>query len=341
MRTFPRGIYTPLPCFFKENEELDLDAFERHVKFTAGAGTVPVVSGTMGEAVHLSHKEKAQLIKAARSALDSIGLTKMPIIAGAGAASTRESIQLAKEAAAAGADFVMAIPPGYYAGALLADVTSIKKFFVDIAEASPLPVILYNFPAVSGGIDMDSDLIVDIVKASPNVCGVKLTCANVGKLTRIMGEVDDLEFQKAYPRRYSDMPFQAIDGFIDFLLPSIAVGSAGAISGLPNVAPKACVKLWELCQSLDDPTSYKKAQELQKLISLADGIALKIGISGMKRLLNRQFGYGIRPRLPLLPMSDEKAEAVFSHKYLKELLELESTLPEPSLGDVESSLALR
>lgn len=84
---------------------------------------------------------------------------------------------------------------------------------------------------------MDSDLIVDIIRASPNICGVKLTCANVGKLTRIMGEVDDPAFQQAYPRRYKNIPFQAIDGFIDFLLPSISVGSAGAISGLPNLAP--------------------------------------------------------------------------------------------------------
>lgn len=61
-------------------------------------------------------------------------------MAGIGATSTRESIQLAKEAAAAGADFAIAIPPGYYAGALKADVTAIKNFFVDIAEASPIPV---------------------------------------------------------------------------------------------------------------------------------------------------------------------------------------------------------
>ena len=88
---------------------------------------------------------------------------------------------------------------------------------------------------------MDSDLIVDIVRASPNICGVKLTCANVGKLTRIVGEVDEPSFKKAYPRRYADIPFQAIDGFIDFLLPSISVGSAGAISGLPNLAPVSCL----------------------------------------------------------------------------------------------------
>jgi 4-hydroxy-2-oxoglutarate aldolase len=64
----------------------------------------------------------------------------MPVVAGVGAASTRESIDLSREAAAAGADFVMVIPPGYYAGALLSDPSSIKQFFIDIAEESPVPV---------------------------------------------------------------------------------------------------------------------------------------------------------------------------------------------------------
>lgn len=97
--------------------------------------------------------------------------------------------------------------------------------------------ILYNFPALSGGIDIDSDLVVEVAKASSNVCGVKLTCANVGKLTRITAQVNDAEFKEKYPRKYENIPFTAIDGFIDFLLPSIAVGSGGAISGLPNLAP--------------------------------------------------------------------------------------------------------
>ena len=97
--------------------------------------------------------------------------------------------------------------------------------------------IIYNFPAVSGGIDMDSDLVIDIVKGSSNICGIKLTCANVGKLTRILAEASSPEFISAYPRCHENLVFTAIDGFIDFLLPSVAVGAGGAISGLPNVAP--------------------------------------------------------------------------------------------------------
>ncbi|KAJ5153147.1 uncharacterized protein N7482_009625 [Penicillium canariense] len=312
MRPLPMGIYTPLPCFFSDNEDIVI----------VNAGTIPVVSGSMGEAIHLNREEKKTLIRLTRVALDEMSLQGIPIVAGAGGASTRESIQLCTDAAEAGADYVMIIPPGYYAGALSADSNAIKKFFVDIADTSPLPVIIYNFPAVSGGIDMDSDLIVQIIKSSANVCGVKLTCANVGKLTRIMAQVSRPEFQSAFPRS-SASPFRAIDGFIDFLLPSISVGAAGAISGLPNIAPKSCVRLWTLCQ---DSASSKEAHELQNLIALADGVALSIGISGMKKLLHRRFGYGDRPRLPLLPMDDTVADAALSSPHLKALLDLEATL---------------
>lgn len=81
------------------------------------------------------------MIVAARSALDEINLSTVPIVAGIGATSTRESIQLSKDAAAAGADFAIAIPPGYYAGPLMVDnMTALRTYFLDIAEASPIPV---------------------------------------------------------------------------------------------------------------------------------------------------------------------------------------------------------
>lgn len=172
----PRGIYTPLPTFFKDDEELDLDALRTHVQYVASAGTIPVLSGSMGEAVHLSHDERRTLIVTARMALDTAGLTNVALVAGVGAPSTRETIELANQAADAGADFVMVVPPGYYAGAMLASGgEALRSFFIDVAAASKVPVILYNFPSVSAGIDLSSDLILDVVRASPNVCGAKST----------------------------------------------------------------------------------------------------------------------------------------------------------------------
>jgi len=84
---------------------------------------------------------------------------------------------------------------------------------------------------------MDSDFIIDIAKSAPNICGVKLTCGAVGKLTRITASVNEPSFQKQYPRKVETAPFLVIDGFIDFLLPSMASGSSGAITGLANFAP--------------------------------------------------------------------------------------------------------
>ena len=145
----PKGIYTPLPTFFDDQENLDYVDFSKHVKFIASAGTIPVISGSMGEAVHLSHDERSRLIRTCRSALNECGLSNIPVVAGVGAASTRETMQLADEAADAGADFVMVIPPGYYAGALsTGDKNALKQFFIDVAEASRLPVILYNFVCI-------------------------------------------------------------------------------------------------------------------------------------------------------------------------------------------------
>jgi L-threo-3-deoxy-hexylosonate aldolase len=262
----------------------------------------------------------------------------MPIVAGAGAPSTRESIILAKEAAIAGADFVMVIPPGYYASTLAGNRAAVRQFFVDIAEASPVPIIVYNFPGVSGGLDLDSEMVVDIAKASPNVAGVKLTCASVGKITRITAVVDDAEFQAAYPRKWkvgasSEWDyFQVIDGYIDILMPSVASNAAGAISGLPNFAPRACVRLWKLASSLPKPGSpeYLEARRLQNLLAQTDGFAQKIGFSGTKFILHHTFGHGKQLRRPLMATPDEKRKEILENEWFMKVMAEEKRLEEES-----------
>ena len=98
----------------------------------------------MGEAIHLSHAERNEVIKATRKALDAEGLEAYPIIAGTGAGSTRETKELTKAAAAAGADYSIVIPPGYFAGVLNANPKALEAFFTEIADESPIPVIVYS-----------------------------------------------------------------------------------------------------------------------------------------------------------------------------------------------------
>lgn len=101
-----------------------------------------LLCGSMGEAHHLEPNERLHLIRAARQVLDSNGLAKVPIIAGTGAGSARQTIALTKEAADAGADYAIVITSGYFAGAL--DCRALKSFYVDVAEASPIPIMIYN-----------------------------------------------------------------------------------------------------------------------------------------------------------------------------------------------------
>ena len=100
----------------------------------------------MGEAHHLSHPERTTLIHSARRALDEAGFNDVPIIAGAGAGSTRETVELCKEASAAGADAVIVIISGYFAGALVGNGNgkALKAFWSEVAEKSPVPVVIYN-----------------------------------------------------------------------------------------------------------------------------------------------------------------------------------------------------
>jgi L-threo-3-deoxy-hexylosonate aldolase len=98
----------------------------------------------MGEATHLNHAERVKLIHTARKALDNAGYTHTPVIAGTGSGSTRESIELCREASAAGADYAIVICSGYFAGVLAGNKEALKAFFVEVAAKSPIPVIIYN-----------------------------------------------------------------------------------------------------------------------------------------------------------------------------------------------------
>jgi len=281
----------------------------------------------MGEALHLTHSERVTLIKATRAALDEAGLTQIPIIAGTGTGSTRETVELTKEAAAAGADYSIVIASGYYAGALAGDKKALKAFWTEVSEKSPIPVLIYNYPGASGGIDLDSDLITELATECPNLAGVKLTCGNVGKLTRIAGTVSDSSFASLYPRKNPDAPFLVLGGYADFLLPSAYANGHGAITGLGNVAPHTIVRLFELSEAVrKDPSLLPEAQRLQAIVGNADFTIAKASISGTKALMEKLYGYGGLPRKPLPPFEPEAFEALWKHPHVQDIVKVEREL---------------
>jgi len=248
---------------------------------------------------------------------------------GSGANNTRDTITLCKKAAESGADVAIVIAPGYYSFGL--PKPALKQFFLDVAAASPIPIMIYNFPAASGGIDLDSQTISELARESDNICGVKLTCGAVGKLTRITAATATEEF-KQYPRKSKVAPeFVTLGGFADFLAPTVAGGRAhGAIMGLGNIYPKSLVHLLELSLRAKETESFadlRKAIELQDLVAGADDSFAKAGISGTKWWLNKHEGYtNGRVRRPLLDFSAEKGAALEKDEAVTKLMKVEKSL---------------
>ncbi|KAF9643814.1 aldolase [Thelephora ganbajun] len=272
----------------------------------------------MGEGVHLLHSDCVTLIKAARAreALDDAGFTDVPIIAGTGAGSTRETIQLCKEAAEAGADYVIAITPGYFTGVLAGNKKALKTFFTEVADKSPIPAIIYNCRA-SGRIDLGSELIIEIAKGSPNTVGVKLMCGNVGKSTRICATASEPSFASEFP---------GVSGFTDTIV-SLATRAHGAITGLANISPHTSARLYELAMTMiKDPSVFEEANRIQAIGASADYVMAQGGAAGTKGVLERLYGYGGYCRRPLPRIEPTALKALWEHPHVQGLVELEKSL---------------
>ena len=111
----PRGIYVPAVAFFHEDESLDFDAITAHLTRLAKANIDGlVIQGSNGEGMHMSHEERTQVLKLARGILNEHGKPGAVIVAGCGAQSTRETIQLCRESKEAGADFALVLSPSFW-----------------------------------------------------------------------------------------------------------------------------------------------------------------------------------------------------------------------------------
>ena len=313
IRPLDAGVFVPILVFFKKSsEDIDTEVTGRHAVRLAEAGVAGIATqGSNGEAVHLTHEERKLVTRTIRKALNDAGFVSLPIIVGCGAQSTRETIELCQDAFASGGDYALVLPPSYYKPMYRS--TALVEFFQDVADASPIPILIYNYPAAVGGIDMDSDAIIQLAK-HPNIAGCKLTCGNTGKLSRIAAVVD------ATTPSEPGSGFMCLGGSADFTLPTLVVGGSGVICGLANIAPKACIRIIHLYVT----GQLKECKTLQAIVARGDWAAIAGGVVGTKSALETYFGYGGWARRPLARPTPEE-----SQKYawdFKELVELEKTL---------------
>ncbi|RFU27558.1 hypothetical protein B7463_g8775, partial [Scytalidium lignicola] len=298
------GVYVPSVAFFSpQTEDVDVATTAKHAIRLAQAGVAGIITqGSSGEAVHLDHDERMLITRTIREALSSIS-SAIPVIVGCAAQSTRETIQLCKEAASSGGSHVLVLPPSYY-GPLLTTAHIIQHFHA-VADASPIPVLIYNYPGACSGLDLSSDTIIALA-SHPNIVGVKLTCGNTGKLARIVAG--------------TNASFATFGGSADFTLQSAVVGSAGVIAGVANLAPKACVYITKLYTQ----GKLDKARQIQAIVARGDWPAIAGGYIAVKNALQAFEGYGGEPRRPCV--SPGKAEVTARNKAFEELMALEKKL---------------
>lgn len=294
------GVYVPTMCFFEEGtEDVDTETIARHAVRLARAGVTGLATqGSNGEAVHLTHAERQLVTATTRKALNEAGFAHIPIIVGCGAQSTREAIQLCREGWEAGGDYALVLPPSYYASLFAPASETILSYFTALADASPLPLIIYNYPGAVGGLDLSSDLIVQLAQ-HPNIVGVKLTCGNTGKLARVAAATRKLAKNPSAPHP----EFLVLAGSADFTIQSLVAGGHGILAGLANIAPRACIRTMELFGK----GQVAEAQALQEVVAQGDWTAIQGGVVGVKSGLHGWMGYGGAARSPLPRPNAEQA----------------------------------
>ena len=286
-RTLKPGINVPMVAFFTDDEEIDTAATARHAVRLAKAGMTSLTTqGSNGEAVHLTREERNLITSTTRSALDSAGFDQLPLVVGCAAQSTRETIQFCKDARANGGDHALVLPPSYYKASYSRQ--NLLDYFTDVASASPIPIIIYNYPGAVAGVDLDSDAIITLAK-HPNIRGCKLTCGNTGKLNRIANAVD-----AATPSN-DNSGWMCMGGSADFTLQTLVAGGSGIITGLGNIVPRACVKVYDLYAQ----GKVAEAQKLQAVVARGDWGVIAGGVAGTKSALMAHYGYGGFARRPL------------------------------------------
>ena len=278
------GIYPPLPTSFDNDENLATDKMrlniEKLLKFDL-AGVL--VLGSNGELVHLTENEKFEVYDMAREAIPKDKI----MLAGTGGQSTRETIRLTKAAANAGADAVLVLNPSYYRGLMTTD--ALVAHYAAVADASTVPVLIYNMPANSG-LDMDAQTIVRIAEHE-NIIGLKDSGGNIVK----MGDI----------KRMAGPDFQILAGSAGFLLPALTMGAIGGVLALANIAAEKCISIYQDYLS----GNMEKAKQTQlEIIPVNTAITAKWGVPALKAAMDYLGLYGGPARRPILPLKAEGKE---------------------------------
>lgn len=280
-----RGVFPPLPTAFTDDviDEGVVREMVTRLMQTRLAGVL--LLGTNGEAPFVSEAEADRLVRVTRSAVPA----GRPLLVGTGRDSTRATIDACRRAADLGATHALVRPPTWYTPLLTQDV--LRAHYMLVADSSPIPVLLYNQPAVFGA-DLAASTVATLA-AHPNIAGLKDSSGNIAHVSDVLARV---------PHEFSVMT-----GAAAMMYASLLSGTSGSIVAVANVTPSVCVQLYDLVMAGE----LHKALALQRALApLGRAVTVQYGVPGLKAAM-ALVGHGVmRPRLPLLPAAPAVVEDI-------------------------------
>jgi len=273
------GVFPPIPTTFDGAGQVDRRGLAENVRRWSRTGLSGVLAlGSNGEAALLDEAEADVVLETVREALPADRL----LLAGVGRESTRATIAAAGRAASRGADAVLVRTPSAFRTQMTTD--ALVAHFMAVADASPVPILLYNLPGATGfSLTLP---VVERLAHHPNVAGMKETSPDLERLG---------QFAAVNPAR-----FAVLSGWAPVVYPALVAGAAGAILAVANVAPDVCVAIYEHARA----GRHDEALTLQRqLTPLAQLVSSVHGVAGLKAALDAAGYHGGHVRAPLLPVS--------------------------------------
>jgi len=244
-----------------------------------------VVLGSTGEQVMLSSKEMDAIFS---TAIESAAPSKR-LLAGTGAESTAETIARTKRAAELGYHAALVKTPYYYKPVYKPEVY--LTHYRAVADASPLPVLLYSVPQFTG-VTLETPEILALAE-HPNIIGMKDSSGTIQRIVEVVAGAPG--------------SFQMLTGSASVIMPALSAGAVGGILALGSAFPEKCVAVHQLFRQ----KMFEQARELQGKLSVASKkVVSECGIAGVKFVMDLRGYKGGVPRLPMLPLSDQAKAAI-------------------------------
>ena len=287
------GVFAPLTTpFDSATGDIAPPQFRQNIsRLLADGVSGIVVAGSTGEAPLLDADEQRRLVEAAREVLSDGAW----LIAGTGAESTRQTIAATKAAATAGADAVLVRPPGYFSAG--ATPATLVTHFRAVADASPVPVLIYNIPKYTH-LPLAPALLQQLV-GHERIVGVKWLREGSVVAAFVMNRPD--------PEREAAPKWIVLAGSASLLYAALELGCQGGVVGVACFAPRLCVTL---VHEFERGNRGAAGHIQERVTPLDKEIVGKLGPAGVKAAMDAVGLYGGPTRPPLAPVTPADRERI-------------------------------